>query len=874
MFCEMKDSKTPFIDALREYLSEDIAPFDVPGHHMGNIENAATELLGKSAYRCDVNAPIGLDNLAKPTGVLLQSERQMAKTCHADEAFFLINGTSSGIIAMVMTTVKAGEKIILPRNCHKSVINALILSGAVPVYVMPEIDNDLEIANQPSLEDWKKAIRKNPSAKAIFVINPTYFGAVGPLKDIVEEAHAHHMAVLVDEAHGAHYYFGDKIHPLSAMDAGADFSAASFHKTGGSLTQSSVLLMHTGMFRREDAQKSLNVINTTSPSPLLMASLEGAADFMASSAGTKAMMETYRLAAYARKEIRKIPGFIDEGKDHFLAHGAYDYDNSKLVIGLDHLDCDGYALYHLLKEQYHVQMELAEKYALLGIFAIGTKQEHVDRLLNALRDISLHHFHPEIEYQDRHYDNSFPFLMLRPRTAFAAPGVVKPLSKCVGQVSKESVMMYPPGIPMIAPGEVWTKEIVDRLEHEKPGDIRLLSSYPEGYEVIDLDHWSHFRAYEKRYNDYLDHRITFPAADGYSLPFEGGRHQATFMLLPYRKDTWRENAVPALEAYRNVAMAIAKHEAVFLGVYPTLRPRVEEAFGNLANIHLVNIRYNDAWARDTMPLFVTNGKHVRAVDFRFNAWGGDYDGLYANYQDDDKLASRVARRLKLACYHVPNFVLEGGSIAVDGEGTLIVTEACLLSKGRNPKFSKTQIEDVLRDYLGVRKIIWIPHGIYNDETDEHIDNMVSFVRPGEICLAWSNNRYDPQYRYSRQAEAVLSRETDANGRSFKIHKILVPNPPLFATKEETATLRNCRDTLDKRLPGTRLAASYVNYYQGEDFVILPAFGVPEDKLAYEAMQEIYPEKEIHQIPTREILLGGGNIHCITMSLPVEKEEKL
>lgn len=198
----------------------------------------------------------------------------------------------------------------------------------------------------------------------------------------------------------------------------------------------------------------------------------------------------------------------------------------------------------------------------------------------------------------------------------------------------------------------------------------------------------------------------------------------------------------------------------------------------------------------------------------------------------------------------------------------------MLSKGRNPKFSKTQIEDVLRDYLGVRKIIWIPHGIYNDETDEHIDNMVSFVRPGEICLAWSNNHYDPQYRYSRQAEAVLSRETDANGRSFQIHKILVPNPPLFATKEETATLRNCRDTLDKRLPGTRLAASYVNYYQGEDFVILPAFGVPEDKLAYKAMQEIYPEKEIHQIPTREILLGGGNIHCITMSLPAEKEEKL
>ena len=172
MFCEMKDSKTPFIDALREYLSEDIAPFDVPGHHMGNIENAATELLGKSAYRCDVNAPIGLDNLAKPTGVLLQSERQMAKTCHADEAFFLINGTSSGIIAMVMTTVKAGEKIILPRNCHKSVINALILSGAVPVYVMPEIDNDLEMKRTPIIWPFWSMKRMAPIITSAIKFTP------------------------------------------------------------------------------------------------------------------------------------------------------------------------------------------------------------------------------------------------------------------------------------------------------------------------------------------------------------------------------------------------------------------------------------------------------------------------------------------------------------------------------------------------------------------------------------------------------------------------------------------------------------------------------------------------------------------------------
>jgi arginine decarboxylase len=219
---------------------------------------------------------------------------------------------------MILTAVKAGEKILLPRNVHKSIINGLILSGAVPVYVMPEIDNDLEIANQPSLEDWRKAILKNPSAKAVFVINPTYFGSVGPLEDIVKLAHEHHMAVLCDEAHGAHYYFECKHCPISAMAAGADMSSASFHKTVGSLTQSSVLLMHTTLFSRADVQKSLNIINTTSPSGLLIASIDAARSYMASKEGAEAMERTYELAAYARQEIHKIPGFIDEGREHFL----------------------------------------------------------------------------------------------------------------------------------------------------------------------------------------------------------------------------------------------------------------------------------------------------------------------------------------------------------------------------------------------------------------------------------------------------------------------------------------------------------------------------------------------------------------------------
>lgn len=866
---KLDQSKTPFVDAVENYISTDVTPFDVPGHHMGNVNNKATELLGHQVYRADINAPIGLDNLAKPHGVILEAEKLLADATGADDAFFLIDGTSSGIVAMIMTACKAGEKIILPRNVHKSVINGLILSGAVPVYVMPEIDGDLEIANQPSLEAWKKAILRNPSAKAVFIINPTYFGATTDIKEVTEFAHAHKMAVLVDEAHGAHYYFQTKKHPTSAMEAGADMSAASFHKTVGSLTQSSVLLLHRGMFSREDVQKNINILNSTSPNPALICSLDGARSFMASKEGKEAMEETYRLAEYARKEIAKIPGFVDEGRKHFLAHGAFDYDETKLVIGFDHLDLDGYDLYRLLKQKYDIQMELGEPYAVLGILAIGTKKEHIDHLVAALKDISKDHFNKEIRYEDHHFDSKFPFQLLRPRVAYAAPGKVVSLDDCDGEISQEQVMMYPPGIPLIVPGEVWNKELVERVKDIQSNGLTLLSNHADGFEVIDTDKWRRFYIYERRLNDYYENKITTPNSDGYHMPFEGLKHQATYVLLPYRADTWRAKAKPALKEYLEVIKAIAEHEQVIVGAHPKIYKQVLPLFEGLQNIKLIQVRYNDSWARDNMPLFVTSrkSKTIRTVDFRFNAWGGDYDGLYKNYKDDDKLGAVITKRMKLLSYYLPNFVLEGGSIAVDGEGTLITTEACLLSKGRNPTLRKAEIEEVLREFLGVEKVIWVPHGIYLDETDEHVDNMVAFTKPGEVVLAWTDDKNDPQYEFSRSTYEVLSNSTDAMGRKLKIHKLYVPSPALYATPAETKSLINNSGTLKKREGGDRLSASYVNFYQGDDFVIMPAFGVKEDEEAYKLLCSLFPNKKVHQINTREILLGGGNIHCITMQVP-------
>ena len=868
---KLDQRRTPFLDALKKYAAQDVVPFDVPGHHMGNIDNKATKLFGKKLYRFDVNAPIGTDNLANPKTVILQAEKLLADAMGADEGFFLINGTSSGIIAMILASVKAGDKIILPRNVHKSIINGLILSGAIPEYVMPEIDKDLEIANQPTLEEYKKAILRYSSAKAVFVINPTYFGAVLDLKSLVEFAHEHNMAVLVDEAHGAHFYFHAHGSPMTAMDAGADLSAVSIHKTAGSLTQSSVLLLKGNRFTRYDIQKALNIINTTSPSMILMASLDAARSYLATE-GQAAEERTYQLARYAAEEVNKIPGFKVAGKEHFLAHGVFDYDDSRLVIELDKLDIDGFALYRLIKQDYNIQLELAETYAVLLIFAIGTKKEHVDRLIAALRDISAKHYHPDITYEDHHFDSSFPFMLIRPRVAFHADGKVAKLEQLEGAISKEMVMIYPPGIPLIGPGEVWTKELIKKVEFLKKTGVTVLSSYPQGFEIVDTEKWKRFPLYAKRLEDYRLSKKTNPSDDGFRMPFEGEEHKATVILLPFRSDTWRNKGKPARENFKEVILAIAKHEKVIVGIHPLIYDEVIEDYRWLNNVEPIKIRYNDSWARDNMSLYVSDSHRIRGVDFRFNAWGGDYDGLYKNYQDDDRLSSVFDKKYKISDYRYPTFVFEGGAIAVDGRGTAIVTEACLLSPGRNPTLRKEEIEEVLKEGLGLEKIIWIPHGIYQDETDEHADNMVAFVKPGVLALAWCDDPSDPQYEYCQQAYQVLANARDAKGKPFKIVNIPLPNPPLTLNKDEAKGIASNLVTEAKpRQEGDRLSASYVNFYQGKKFVILPAFGVKEDKMAYDIFSQLFPKKKIHQINTREILLGGGNIHCITMQIPEVKK---
>ena len=866
---KLDQNRTPYLDALKTYIGRDTAQLDVPGHQQGNVSNLFKDFIGPNVFKCDVNAPIGLDNLANPHACLKEAEDLFADFADADNAFFLINGTSSGIIAMIMCACHANDKIILPRNVHKSIVSALILSGASPIYIMSKIDADLEIANQPTVDEYINAMHKYPTARSIFIINPTYFGAVNDLKRLVGEAHARGMSVLVDEAHGAHYYF-DKSGPISAMEAGADMAAVSFHKTGGSLTQSSVLLLKSDLIQKQKVQKTLNILNTTSPSTILMASLDAARHFVANH-GQEAMNQTHEISKYAREQISKINGFVPCGKEHFLTRGCYDYDDTKLVIKLEHLDINGFDVYQLLQKDYKIQIELAETYAIMAILAIGTGKKQIDRLVAALKDISKKHYKKTYEYKRHAFGVEFPYQIVRPRSAYHAPGERVPLKEAVNQISKESIMIYPPGIPLIVPGEVWTRDLVKRVEGYKKNGVTILSDYgADVVNIIKTDKWKMYRTYQNKLSNYVNKRLTTPRNDDFSMPFEGGRHSGTIVLLPFRKDTWRNNAEPALKNYKEVIDAIAKYEPVFVGIAPRIWNRVIKDYENRENIYPIKIAYNDSWARDNCPIFVTNGDRLRIVDFRFNAWGGEVDGLYANYKDDDQLTKNFAKKFGQEVYRLDDFVLEGGSIHVDGEGTCMVTKACLLSPGRNPHLTQLEIEETLKIYLGVSKVIWLENGIYQDETNEHVDNIACFIRPGVVALAWTNDKEDPQYKFSSEAYKVLKNSKDAKGRDLEIIKIKVPKP-MYMSKKESKGIVSSKYDAKARNEGDRLAASYINFYQGEKFVILPAFGVPEDKQAKETLQKLYPEKDIIQLNTKEILLGGGNIHCITMQIPYNKE---
>jgi agmatine deiminase len=356
---------------------------------------------------------------------------------------------------------------------------------------------------------------------------------------------------------------------------------------------------------------------------------------------------------------------------------------------------------------------------------------------------------------------------------------------------------------------------------------------------------------------------TTPAADGFRMPGEFEPHSGTWLLWPERPSNWRRGAKPAQEAFAAVATAIATGEPVTVGVsraqFVHARTMLPDA------IRVVEMSSDDAWMRDVGPTFVVNDAGgVRGVDWAFNAWGGVTDGLYFPWDQDELVARKVLEIEGRERYRAP-FVLEGGSIHVDGEGTLLATEECLLNPNRNPHLDAGQLEILLHEYLGISSVIWLSKGVVDDETDGHVDNLCCFARPGEVVLTWTDDKRDPQYRVSKDAYERLMDARDAKGRRLKIHKLQQPGP-LYRTREESREIDAVGDGSARRA-GERLAGSYVNFYIANSTIVMPLLDARRDRNAMRTLSRIFPERRVIGVQAREILLGGGNIHCITQQVP-------
>lgn len=483
-----KQTQTPFFTALKKYGEKNVAPFDVPGHKLGKIPNDLLKYMGPKVYKLDSNSPIGLDHLNKPTGVILESEKLMAEACGADKAYFITNGTTIGILAMILASCKANDKIILPRNVHKSVINGLILSGAIPIFIKPNIDSNLGIANDITYDKVKEAIEENPDAKAVFVINPTYFGVVSDIERITKLAHKNNMLVIADEAHGAQFYFSEAL-PKSAMAAGCDISAISMHKTAGSFTQSSVILCKGNRFDYQRLRSSLNMLQSTSPSSLLMASLDVARKTM-NFEGEKRIKKLLEMTKMTREKLNKIPGISVIDKAYVLDHNSYDFDETKIIIKVSDLGLSGFEVYNLLMSEANIQMELAESHIVLAVLTIGTTRLHLERLVQGFQKLSDRYYKNRDKLPKINFTYQYPETYTRPRDAYHAPKLIVTLDEAVNEIAAEQVMIYPPGIPILIPGEIITNEVIDDIKFYLKKGSALQSDLDGNYiRIVDKENW-------------------------------------------------------------------------------------------------------------------------------------------------------------------------------------------------------------------------------------------------------------------------------------------------------------------------------------------------------------------------------------------------
>ena len=482
MLDSIEQTETPYFDALLEYVEGKRIPFHVPGHKQGKgAHEKIKSILGDKIFQLDLCSGLeGIDDHSQPRAVLMEAERLAAKAYGADQTFFLTNGSTQGNYAMLLSFVGHGEKVIIPRNAHRSIVSALILSGAIPVYVNPEIDDELHIAHNVTPESVELALIENPDAKAVLVVSPTYYGVTCDLRRIADIAHAHGKPLLVDEAWGPHFAFHPDL-PESALSAGADACVTGIHKLLSSFTQSSMLHVRSKRANIAHVNSVLRVIQSTSPSCLLLASLDVARMQMATE-GERLLSGTIDAAETVRARLNGVKNLYSFGRDIVGRPGVADVDPTRLTVRVVDSGFSGYAVDRILRRSYGIQVELSDLFNVLFNITIGDSKEDVEKLISALTDFAKGGDARWLDYSEMRLNDGHlkgaklphqPEQCLSPREAFFSRHERVPLEKSVGRICAEIVASYPPGIPALSPGEKITRELVEYLKTELAAGIHI-----------------------------------------------------------------------------------------------------------------------------------------------------------------------------------------------------------------------------------------------------------------------------------------------------------------------------------------------------------------------------------------------------------------
>jgi arginine decarboxylase len=478
--------ETPLFSGIKKHAEKNPVQFHIPGHKKGaGMDPEFREFIGEKALSIDLINIGPLDDLHHPHGMIKDAQELAAKAFQADYTFFSVQGTSGAIMTMVLSVCNPGDKIIVPRNVHKSVMSAIIFSGAIPIFIHPEIDQILGISHGITPQSVSRALEQHPDAKGVLVINPTYFGISANLKEIVSIAHSYEVPVLVDEAHGVHIHFHEEL-PLSAMQAGADMSATSVHKLGGSMTQSSILNVRGNLVNPGRIQTILSMLTTTSTSYLLLASLDVARKRLATE-GYNLIEKTITLANKTRDAINEVPYIYCPGKEILGTEATFDYDPTKLIINVKDLDMSGFDVEVWLREKHNIEVELSDLYNILCIITPGDTKLETEFLLNALVELVSENKPANVEKQFVAVQvPDIPVLALTPRDAFYADTEKIPFEESAGRIIAEFVMVYPPGIPIFIPGEIITEENINYIKTNVEAGLPVQGPEDENFHMIKV----------------------------------------------------------------------------------------------------------------------------------------------------------------------------------------------------------------------------------------------------------------------------------------------------------------------------------------------------------------------------------------------------